>query len=146
MIDSRGIAKLTDFGMTRFKTNQHMTSRIGTSIYMAPEIVNNEFYDEKCDVFSFGIIMFEVFTRNFKPYGANTAQIEIKVAQNPLFRFVFFFQISNNKKRPALPVDMGPLDHSQIAFIELMTKCWSHNASARPSFSEIIAALNSIQG
>ena len=67
-----------------------MTKYIGTSAYMAPEIANNEFYDEKCDVFSFAIIMFEVLTENFNPYGEFAANIETKVAKNPLFRYVVY--------------------------------------------------------
>jgi len=49
-------------------------------------VTNNSFYDSKCDVFSFAIIMFEFLTLNFEPYGKSTYMIEVKVAKNPLFR------------------------------------------------------------
>ena len=49
--------KLTDFGLSRaLDTDQSMTM-VGTPLYTAPEIVSGEKYDEKIDVYSFGICL-----------------------------------------------------------------------------------------
>ena len=68
---------LTDFGTSKFNRPDHtleQTSKIGTPVYMAPEVMKKEEimingkkikitkYDEKADVYSFAILMFEVVT------------------------------------------------------------------------------------
>ena len=126
LIDRNGVAKLADFGLARTVSNTKATCYVGTSNYMAPEIVNNEFYDEKCDVFSFAIVMFEVLTEDFEPYGGKV-HVEVCVAKNPLFR-------------PNFP-DSFQFDNSQMQYVQLMTTCWSHLPSQRPVFTDIIANL-----
>jgi len=93
------VAKIADFGASRFfaknnssNSNSHMTKYVGTSAFMAPELVavENPVYDEKCDVFSFAIIMFLLYTGTTQPYAAyeqaQYANIEVCVARDPNFR------------------------------------------------------------
>ena len=56
------MAKLTDFGWTRLKAKK-MTAKIGTYQWMAPEVIVGLKYTEKADVFSYGIILWELATR-----------------------------------------------------------------------------------
>jgi calcium-dependent protein kinase len=49
--------KLIDFGTANFIKKDKLTLQIGTAYYMAPEIINQK-YDEKCDVWSCGVIMY----------------------------------------------------------------------------------------
>ena len=58
--------KLADFGWTRVMA-ESMTGKIGTYQWMAPEVINNEKYTEKADVYSFGIILWEIASRE-PPY------------------------------------------------------------------------------
>eukprot|EP00930_Biecheleria_cincta_P057642 TRINITY_DN43541_c0_g1_i1.p1 TRINITY_DN43541_c0_g1~~TRINITY_DN43541_c0_g1_i1.p1 ORF type:complete len:643 (+),score=153.31 TRINITY_DN43541_c0_g1_i1:24-1952(+) len=49
--------RISDFGLsTKFKTGQAMTAAVGTAAYMAPEVFQKN-YDQKCDVWSCGVIM-----------------------------------------------------------------------------------------
>uniref|UniRef100_H3G5K0 Protein kinase domain-containing protein n=1 Tax=Phytophthora ramorum TaxID=164328 RepID=H3G5K0_PHYRM len=50
-------AKLSDFGIsrTRYDIETHMTAGVGTSFWIAPEILLGRDYDERADVFSFGV-------------------------------------------------------------------------------------------
>ncbi|KAL3667615.1 hypothetical protein V7S43_007169 [Phytophthora oleae] len=53
-------AKLTDFGASRERVDRTMTAGVGTSLWMAPEIMAGEKYDEKADIFSFAIVLSEL--------------------------------------------------------------------------------------
>ncbi|KAK1942825.1 putative LIM domain-containing serine/threonine-protein kinase [Phytophthora citrophthora] len=53
-------AKLTDFGSSRERVDRTMTAGVGTSLWMAPEIMAGEKYDEKVDMFSFAIVLSEL--------------------------------------------------------------------------------------
>ena len=65
------IVKLSDFGVSR-KLNtltQKCQTFTGTLIYMAPEILNEEEYNNKCDLWSLGIIIYQLFFKD-PPYNA----------------------------------------------------------------------------
>lgn len=59
MIDSNKEIKIIDLGLSD-KINDKTCSRVGTLGYMAPEILNEEPYTEKADVFSIGVVLFIV--------------------------------------------------------------------------------------
>ncbi|OWY98167.1 TKL/DRK protein kinase [Phytophthora megakarya] len=65
-------AKLTDFGASRERVDRTMTAGIGTSLWMAPEMMTGEKYDDKADMFSFGVVLSELDS-NELPY-ANTGK------------------------------------------------------------------------
>eukprot|EP00644_Phytophthora_capsici_P014507 jgi/Phyca11/503452/fgenesh2_kg.PHYCAscaffold_3_\ len=60
-------AKITDFGASRERSDRTMTAGVGTSFWMAPEVVMGEQYGEKADVFSFGVVLSELDTHEL-PY------------------------------------------------------------------------------
>lgn len=67
MLKDRGrILKICDFGTSCTQHTQMTTGR-GTPLYMAPELSSDSHYNKKCDVFSYGITLWEVLTRK-KPY------------------------------------------------------------------------------
>ncbi len=65
--------KIADFGSVRKMVPKNMTKKIGTYLYMAPEVFNNSTYTTACDVYSFAITLSEIFTRR-KPYGSHIFQ------------------------------------------------------------------------
>jgi serine/threonine protein kinase len=57
--------KIADFGLSAiYKLSRHLTGGTGTPGYMAPEVINNEKYDTKADVYSLGIIFRNLFFLN----------------------------------------------------------------------------------
>ncbi|KAG6958133.1 hypothetical protein JG687_00009581 [Phytophthora cactorum] len=60
-------AKLTDFGVSRERLDRTMTAGVGTSLWMAPEVMIGEKYDDKADIFSFGVVLSELDTHTL-PY------------------------------------------------------------------------------
>lgn len=133
LLDEMGTPKVTDFGLSKIlnvKTEESMTQGIGTSHYIAPEVFTDNQYTEKCDVFSFGIMMFEIITGNFKPFGMTQGRIELKIANNPEFR-------------PNVG-EVGYLDdhlENRDEIITMMENCWNHSYFFRPSFSDILEIL-----
>lgn len=53
-------AKIADFSLAEFYKNKSLSTKCGTPGFMAPEIFNNEKYDERVDIFSAGIILYIV--------------------------------------------------------------------------------------
>ncbi len=78
---NNGITKLGDFGLAVLKNREMLTSVLGTPEFMAPEMYE-ESYDEKVDVYSFGMCLLEMVTKDY-PYSEcdNAAQIYRKVTQ-----------------------------------------------------------------
>ena len=77
MIDEYNNVKLIDFGLSRFMPQESiykLSGETGTLRYMAPEVYLSQDYDLKVDVYSFGLIMYYIFTNKipFKEYNKYT--------------------------------------------------------------------------
>lgn len=109
-----------------------MTGKIGTYQWMAPEVITSQNYTEMADVFSFGIILWEIAARE-PPYRSNFLfEKDISGAQVSL-------EVVNNNLRPKIPKNTP--EH----FARLMIRCWDRNPLKRPSFYEIIKDLESFK-
>ncbi|GMF30905.1 unnamed protein product [Phytophthora fragariaefolia] len=53
-------AKITDFGVSRESSDRTMTAGVGTSLWMAPEVMMGERYGSSADIFSFGVVLSEL--------------------------------------------------------------------------------------
>ncbi|KAJ6765846.1 SERINE/THREONINE-PROTEIN KINASE TNNI3K-RELATED [Salix purpurea] len=63
LMDENEVVKVADFGVARVKTQTGvMTAETGTYRWMAPEVIEHKPYDHKADVFSFGIVLWELLT------------------------------------------------------------------------------------
>jgi serine/threonine protein kinase len=65
LVDENWNVKIADFGFARIKEENATMTRCGTPCWTAPEIIRGEKYAEKADVYSFGIIMWEMLTRKY---------------------------------------------------------------------------------
>jgi serine/threonine protein kinase len=59
---SKGTYKIADFGLAKYlqDESQLLKTRVGTPFYMAPQILKNERYTSKCDIWSLGIIFYQL--------------------------------------------------------------------------------------
>ena len=64
---NKNIIKLCDYGISKIGQYSKLTSHKGTSQYMAPEIMKGETFNYKCDLWSLGIIIYELFFK-VRPY------------------------------------------------------------------------------
>lgn len=84
LLSEHGDVKVADFGLSRMVdgVTATMTAETGTYRWMAPEVVLHEPYDGKCDVFSFGVVLWEVASGGKVPYGkVPTLRVAIGVAK-----------------------------------------------------------------
>jgi len=88
-----------------------MTAKIGTYQWMAPEVIAGYKYTEKADVFSYGIILWELATRQPPYYGIDGSEVSIKVVKEDL--------------RPKITKDQE--GRCPPEFISLMKRCWARD-------------------
>lgn len=64
VIAKDGTTKIIDFGLSRLNTTDSFSKSInvGTLLFMALEIINNSDYNEKVDVYSFGVLIFYILS------------------------------------------------------------------------------------
>lgn len=74
-----GEVKLADFGLAT-RTNKRNRDRLGTSKWMAPEVIREQYYDEKIDMWSLGITIIEMMDRSLP-----TTLSRMKLSYSPLF-------------------------------------------------------------
>jgi len=87
----------------------------------APEIVNQEEYTEKADVFSFGIILWEILTRQ-EPYKGYAGM-------------ALAYAVAKNNLRPEIPA------YCPAEYAELMQQSWDKDPHKRPDFSYLVHGL-----
>ena len=78
MLTPRGQVKIMDFGLAKLKGATKLTetrSTLGTAAYMSPEQVQGEEVDGRSDIFSFGVVFYELLTRQLPFRGEHTAAI-----------------------------------------------------------------------
>lgn len=77
--------KITDFGLSRYFDNQNMIDTIcGSPLYMSPEIMKNNKYDSKSDLWSVGVILYEMIVGELPFYATNHYQLVKKIHTAPV--------------------------------------------------------------
>lgn len=124
LLDVNLTPKIADFGWTRIMAEK-MTLKVGTFQWMAPEVIKTKSYTEKADIYSFGIILWELASREPPYKQLSGIQVSIEVVEKKL--------------RPPVSPDWPK------PFSNLMERCWGEDPSSRPTFKEILGELRSIR-
>ena len=126
--DLRG--KVTDFGLSRCdelktalttQTTAAGGGMAGTPAFMAPELLEDNVFDEKSDVYSYAIVLWEIWDRGLPWHGLQPVQITRKVV--------------DKRQRPPVPAGMP------AELRELMLRAWAPDPADRPDFAGISSRL-----
>lgn len=118
------VSKIGDWGSARatLSGSRTMTHGVGTACWLAPEVIKHARSSKFSDVYGYGIVLWELATREEVYQGLETTQIIAKVA--------------NESLRPPVPQD--------CPWKDLMVKCWEEKPTDRLEFNEIVVELNKI--
>src|SRR3712207_2982476 len=87
LIDEEGTAKVTDFGIARSLTEEGLTAEgrvLGTTDYVSPEQALGHHVDGRSDVYSLGVVLFEMLTGDVPFHGDNQVAVAMKHVREAL--------------------------------------------------------------
>jgi len=128
LLGGSGQLAISDFGLSRYfqAAKTEFTAETGSYRWMAPEVTRHEPYDEKCDVYSYGCLAYEM-TSYCVPF-QHMSTLEAA------------FAVASKAARPAIPASCP----AQIA--NLIQECWRQASEARPPFELVYRRLLEVQG
>uniref|UniRef100_A0A1A9WPB9 Tyrosine-protein kinase n=1 Tax=Glossina brevipalpis TaxID=37001 RepID=A0A1A9WPB9_9MUSC len=126
LVDFENCVKISDFGMSR-EEEEYIVSDGMKQIpvkWTAPEALNFGKYTSLCDVWSYGILMWEIFSRGDTPYSG----------------------MSNSRARERIDAGyrMPAPENTPPEMYRLMLKCWSAEPESRPHFDEIFNVVDAL--
>ncbi|CAG5131415.1 unnamed protein product [Candidula unifasciata] len=120
----RKTLKITDFGLAREVEQTTRMSAAGTYAWMAPEVIKLSRFSKKSDVWSYGVVLWELLTGETPYKGIDALGVAYGVAVNKL----------------TLPIPST----CPSMFSQLMADCWHQEPHERPAFFEILQRLHDI--
>jgi len=128
LIDENHKVKISDFGtaITKEKMGNEI---VGTAGWMSPERLVGENSDEKTDVFSYGVVLWELLTR--KTPWENLSNIQIVA------------RVGHAGERLILP-DTAPKGCPN-GYITMIKECWENYSAKRPSFTTLVAQIREMK-
>ncbi|XP_034126550.1 tyrosine-protein kinase Fer isoform X1 [Drosophila guanche] len=126
LVDLEHSVKISDFGMSR-EEEEYIVSDGMKQIpvkWTAPEALNFGKYTSLCDVWSYGILMWEIFSKGDTPYSG----------------------MSNSRARERIDTGyrMPTPENTPPEMYRLMLKCWAADAESRPHFDEIYNVVDAL--
>ena len=127
-----GIAKIADFGISKLVRKEESvsfhghTGETGSYTWMSPEILKHENYNYKSDIYSFGLLMYYVWTSRtpFSQYRMNTVQLMYAKFNDELV--------------------LEPFETQNEALFQLIMECVQRDPVKRPEMQEVLVCLRNI--
>eukprot|EP01125_Pyxidicula_operculata_P004210 TRINITY_DN1621_c1_g1_i1.p1 TRINITY_DN1621_c1_g1~~TRINITY_DN1621_c1_g1_i1.p1 ORF type:complete len:996 (+),score=277.91 TRINITY_DN1621_c1_g1_i1:238-3225(+) len=142
LLDVNFSIKICDFGLSRFTppvmegdSDETLSKLRGTFAYTAPELYHKQQYTTKSDIYSIGIIMWELVTRLMKnkyirPYGEYTDIVH---------DFQIIYAVAQKQKRPTIP------ENCRVKLKKLIEQCWDKDPAVRPTSSQLIDTIKDLR-
>ncbi|PPS03229.1 hypothetical protein GOBAR_AA17432 [Gossypium barbadense] len=127
LVDKNWTVKVGDFGLSRLKHETYLTTRTGkgTPQWMAPEVLRNELSDEKSDIYSFGVVLWELATEKIPWENLNSMQV--------------IGAVGFMNQRLEIPNGVDP------RWASIIESCWHSDPQCRPTFQELLNKLRDLQ-
>ncbi|XP_041028041.1 serine/threonine-protein kinase STY13-like [Juglans microcarpa x Juglans regia] len=126
LLDKNHSLKLTDFGTACIQDSiPDEIGRTGTLGYMAPEMFENKPYSRKCDVYSFGICLWEMYCCDMPFPNVRFSELTSPAVYKIL--------------KPEIP------NCCPSSFAKIITQCWDADPRKRPEMEEVVTMLEAIQ-
>lgn len=146
------MVKISDFGMSR-EEQEYIVSDGMKQIpikWTAPEALNYGKYTSLCDVWSFGVLCWEVFSRGGTPYSGLSNTRSRQMISAGLNYFLLFRFLLKKKKEILvfflykIGYRMPAPDGTPDEVYRLMRRCWEYEPERRPHFDEICRMLDAM--
>ncbi|KAM3865971.1 protein kinase Npk [Diretmus argenteus] len=118
------VLKICDFGASKFLTHTTHMTVVGTFPWMAPEVIQSLPVSETCDAYSYGVVLWEMLTREVPFKGFEGLQVAWLVVEK--------------QERLTIPTSCP------ASFAELMRKCWQADPKERPQFKQVLVTLETM--
>uniref|UniRef100_A0A7N6FE86 non-specific protein-tyrosine kinase n=1 Tax=Anabas testudineus TaxID=64144 RepID=A0A7N6FE86_ANATE len=127
LVSEHNVVKVSDFGMTRYVLDNQYTSSSGAKFpvkWSPPEVLHYSRYSSKSDVWSFGVVMWEIYSDGRTPF-ENRSNLEVV---NDITRGIRLY-------RPY---------RASHSLYSIMYSCWHEKPQGRPPFSELLADIRKL--
>ncbi|XP_044074276.1 mitogen-activated protein kinase kinase kinase 7-like isoform X1 [Siniperca chuatsi] len=118
------VLKICDFGASKFLSHTTHMTVVGTFPWMAPEVIQSLPVSETCDTYSYGVVLWEMLTREVPFKGFEGLQVAWLVVEK--------------QERLTIPTCCP------ASFAELMRKCWQADPKERPQFKQVLVTLETM--
>uniref|UniRef100_A0A6B2LD35 Protein kinase domain-containing protein n=1 Tax=Arcella intermedia TaxID=1963864 RepID=A0A6B2LD35_9EUKA len=126
LVDKDWDVKVGDFGLAKvIEDDSSRMTVCGTTAWAAPEVLKEQHYTIKADVYSFGICFWEICTRQEPFKNMKPSQVVLAIV--------------NEKLRPEIPSDI------RKEYVSIIEACWDEIPEDRPSFAGLVEELEYIQ-
>ncbi|RLN54522.1 hypothetical protein BBJ28_00003259 [Nothophytophthora sp. Chile5] len=139
-------AKLTDFGVSRERSvnedgvvpDRFMTPGVGTSFWIAPEVLLGKDYDERADIFSFGVVLSELDTDDYPYWNSGTIPAQNDAEERRTQEQAILEKVALGSLRPTFYNDCPP------GVLALAANCLEGRPDNRPSASGVVLAIKDL--
>ena len=155
MITATDEIKIIDFGLSkRYKKGEKLHNVAGTPYYMAPEVLEGD-YDNKCDVWSLGVLLYVLMSGYLPFQGQNRSEVFAKIKKAK-------FNFNHEEFKSCTPHVIGLIKRLLVIdpkkrltagealqhewFKEIETKCKDHNHAAKDINRDVLVRLGHFKG
>ena len=129
LLDENCKAKLCDFGNSKYYSEgkSHSTLTQSAPYWMAPEYVREGIFSDKCDIYSFAVLMWEIFMEDTVPFKNNN---------------VTPFLLGEDSIIDLRRIIIDSKFEGHLEIKELIVKCWDKEPNKRPKIKEVVETLS----